>query len=438
MKKLLIGCITFMWLSACATKDGYVHPHGAPKISYSQSTVFVSLPYNDVNNRPENKVLYLNSNVHGKRLSSMRVVPATELKNQSTNNDNKFKYSIFSQPANNSSNVFKPAWYNPPNVARFNLPKSMPATDKQACFYVTNQSDQIIPVRAIPSYQTNIYADNRSNQSGFNNPVWQQTYGLEPMKIGVENAIKQVDRELTALNQKIVEATDYVTRADIIENNQCFVPPHSGPPPTPPFSSDYLSQREFMPNVLCLQGNQVTPSVTAKLLTLKKETQSFVLDNIEQIRKTTAIISTQLKGGLSPQAFPEFIERIFANKTYSKSCSGSACKYERKLYEDSIYRIYADNYYRCVSEVGREIDNFQSSYVMRQKAWQNEPQQRYQLCQTQLRLFNTRDIQLSQLEKRKTVLQTKLLKLQSLKSKSVEQRQRFLDAYHTPCNVEGA
>ena len=323
------------------------------------------VPHDENNNSYAGRTYYLNSSVHGQRIQSALASPNNNQTYNQTNNGNKQLYnSIFKQPA---QQVKQPSWYKPRNVARFNLPSSAPAHTENVCFYITNGNGEIVPARVRPAYQSGSVLFPGRNEKGFTNPVWQETYGLPAMKQGLANSVENTKQQLNALKQKIAEATQYVSRGDIIKDKQCFVPPHSRAQPRAPFSETYLSQLTYMPTALCLKADQAKPSVTAKLQVLHKNSQSFVLNNIKDIRQTVSFIS--------------------------------------------------------------------QSYINQHKAWQIEPQQRYELCQAQLTLFNTKDSQLSSLQTQQRILESRLAKLQGRKSRQVEDSPRFTAAFKTTCSV---
>jgi hypothetical protein len=361
-------------------------------------------------------VYYLNSNVHGIKVASGRAAPRRMSSNTSYN-------QVFN---NRSVHVTQ----NQPLEARIRLPTHVSAHVEDVCFYVTDQAGNIIPAR----YPNRATGQN-NNQQGFTNRAWQETYALPAMRQGVANEIPAVKNELATLRKKIDHAIGYVSEAEIIKNNQCFIPPHRHAKPSAPFSREYNALVSAMPRSICLQSGQKSFTIAAKMALMDSGVSKYINDNSSSVQKALEFVVYELDGGQAPLAFPSLVSAAFSEPAYNRKCYGRNCEIEKKLFNSSKYRSYSRHYENCVAAVSKNITSTQNNFANQLRAWESEPQRRFEYCQAQLGLFNTQEAQLNKLKSREQSLIAKLAKLQAKRPRQTASYQNYVNAFHSACPI---
>ncbi|MGJ8692726.1 MAG: hypothetical protein ACSHW0_09610 [Thalassotalea sp.] len=308
------------------------------------------------------------------------------------------------------------------------LPKFAIPHSKDVCFYVKDDTGNILPAKA-----TNRVL---SNDHGFTNPRWQNTYALQGRVPGIKSALIQQENALIKLKDDYQQAVKYVATSPIITNNQCHMPAHSYPEPKTPFSNNYLKLKPLMPTAICMLSNINEISINAKLRLIDNININFHGLTDDDLDMSFNHYMNDLDKGRAPLAFSNLAVNAF-DKVFRQPlrCTSNKCRIQNELLAGSPYRFYKKAFAHCTATVSSAINNKLNEFKLAHQRWLNEPQERLNQCQTMLKLNNTGPQQVSRLENIKGWLNRDLEKYSKQKPIAEGSIYGYGKAFETPCSI---
>jgi len=403
MKSMPIIILSLIFITGCSSKNRYYHPKSLPLITYTEKQVSIRL--NEYNKAQYlNKRFTLYSNVHG---------PISK--------------GTF---GNTSFNPFKKRSEVKDErlVLRLQLPKFAKPHSKDVCFYVKDNTGNILPAKAT--------SDLYSNDNGFTNPRWQDTYALQGRVQGIKQSLIEQERILIHLKKHYQQAAKYVAESTLITGNQCNMPTRTHPEPFSPFSSKYMKLKPLMPTAICLLSSKNELTINAKLRLIDNININFHGLTDDDLDRSFDLYMLDLNKGRAPLAFSSLAHNAF-DKTFRKplSCRSNKCKIKNALLSRSPYRLYKKAFAHCTNRVSSAINNKLNEYKFAHQRWKNEPEERLNECKNLLNLTNTGPRQISSLEKQKVSLNRDLEKYSKQKPKAEGSHYGYAKAFDTPCSI---
>lgn len=309
-------------------------------------------------------------------------------------------------------------------VAQIPLPRySSPHADP-VCFYVKDSSGNIIP-------STN----HMSNQQGFTNAPWEETFAIASRVRGLEDTLKQVKRKQQTLFSDLNRAQQYAKNTPLLVNQQCTVPAH-GPEPQAPFDQTYLSLKSKMSETLCIKQDMEGLSYVGKLRLLYLDRYAEFSADYDIYSKALNYVDSVLDAGQHSNGFPTVVAQSYDGKFYSPRCRGSACQIEDKLLKNGKhYRYLTQAFERCVSRVNNAINNKQNAFETQFRDWQSEPQRRFDECEQQLSLTQNAPAEIQQLQAKESKLTADLARFSKLRPRPINPNNNHVKAFHTSCAI---